>query len=52
MAQRQSLPREFWAFLMSNKKWWLIPIVVVLAVFAALIYMSSTSVAPFVYTLF
>jgi len=52
MAQRQSLAKEFWLFLMSNKKWWLLPMVVVLALFAALIFLSSTAVAPFVYTLF
>jgi hypothetical protein len=52
MAQRQSLIREFWIFLMSNKKWWLIPMVVILAGFAVLIFLSSTAVAPFVYTLF
>lgn len=37
---------------MSNKKWWLLPIVIILGLFATLIYLSSTAVAPFVYTLF
>lgn len=52
MAKRQSLIREFWSFLMQNKKWWLLPMVLILAAFAALIFLSSTAVAPFVYTLF
>ena len=52
MAKRQSLIREFWIFLINNKKWWLLPMVIVLAAFAALIFLSSTAVAPFVYTLF
>jgi len=52
MAKRQSLIRESWAFLMSNKKWWLLPMALVLAAFAALIFLSSTAAAPFIYTLF
>ena len=52
MAKQQSLIFEFWTFIITNKKWWLLPMVVVLAAFAALIFLSSTAVAPFVYTLF
>ncbi|MBI3507686.1 MAG: hypothetical protein HY059_22860 [Proteobacteria bacterium] len=52
MAQRQSLIREFAGFLMENKKWWLIPLVLVLLGLAGLIFLSGTAVAPFVYTLF
>ena len=48
-----SFAREFWDFLRVRKKWWLGPIVVVLALFGALIVFSQGSaVAPFVYTLF
>ena len=43
---------EMWAFLASNKKWWLAPIIVVLLLFAVLIALSSTAVALFIYTLF
>jgi len=43
---------ELWDFLRENKKWWLIPIVVVLLLFGALIFLSSTGLAPFIYTLF
>jgi hypothetical protein len=52
MAKRQSLVREFCAFLMQNKKWWLLPLVLVLLTLTALVFLSGTSVAPFVYTLF
>ncbi len=52
MAQRQSLIREFLAFLRANRKWWLLPLVLVLLGLAALVFLSSTAVAPFVYTLF
>ena len=44
---------EFWAFLRFNKKYWLLPIVVVLVVAGLLIVASQGSaVAPFIYTLF
>jgi hypothetical protein len=48
-----SLLKEIWAFMRIRKKWWLGPIVVVLALFGALIVFSQGSaLAPFVYTLF
>jgi hypothetical protein len=49
---RSSLLREFGAFLKHNKKWWLVPILVVFACFAALIILAGPTVAPFIYTLF
>jgi len=48
-----SLIGELWAFMRVRKKWWLGPIVLVLALFGALIvFTQSSAVAPFVYTLF
>jgi hypothetical protein len=44
--------REFWSFIRQNKKWWMIPMVVVLLLFGVLIVLSGTGVAPFIYTLF
>ena len=43
---------ELWGFLKANKKWWLLPILAVLLVFGLLVLLSSTGVAPFIYTLF
>lgn len=43
---------ETWAFLKENKKWWLLPIVVVLVLFGVLVLLSGSAVAPFIYTLF
>lgn len=43
---------ELWEFLRENKKWWLIPILIVLLLFGLLILLSGTGVAPFIYTLF
>ncbi|MFA4992688.1 MAG: DUF5989 family protein [Candidatus Omnitrophota bacterium] len=45
--------KEFWDFLRVRKKWWLGPIVITLLLLGALIFLSqSSTVAPFVYTLF
>jgi hypothetical protein len=43
---------EFFSFLMHNKKWWLLPVVLVIALLAVLMFASQSAVAPFVYTLF
>jgi hypothetical protein len=44
---------ELWVFLRVRKKYWLLPIVLMLAVFGALIVLTQGSaVAPFIYTLF
>jgi hypothetical protein len=44
---------EFWAFLRERKKFWLLPVLVVLGLFGGLLVLSQGSaVAPFVYTLF
>ena len=46
------LMSDLWGFLKQNKKWWLIPILVILLVFGLLIILSGTGLAPFIYTLF
>jgi hypothetical protein len=51
-AQSESLVSEFWAFLAQNKKWWLLPIVIVMLLLGTLIMLSGTAAAPFIYTLF
>ena len=43
---------EFIDFVLHNKKWWLIPIVVSLLVLGLLVLLSGTGAAPFIYTLF
>ncbi|MCL4206537.1 MAG: hypothetical protein KJ000_28980 [Pirellulaceae bacterium] len=40
---------EFWDFLIHNKKWWITPIIVILLLMGALILLSSTPLAPFIY---
>ena len=44
---------EFWNFLKVRKNFWLLPIILVLALFGGLIILSQGSaVAPFIYTIF
>jgi len=44
---------EIWAFLRNRKKFWLLPIVLVMLLFGGLVILSQISaVAPFIYTLF
>jgi drug/metabolite transporter superfamily protein YnfA len=50
--QDESFLAEFWAFLKHNKKWWLLPIMIVMLLLGVLIFLSSTAAAPFIYTLF
>jgi hypothetical protein len=48
-----SFIRELWTFMRVRKKYWLLPIVVMMAVFGGLVVLSQGSaVAPFIYTLF
>ncbi|MCI5054338.1 MAG: DUF5989 family protein [Pelagibacteraceae bacterium] len=44
---------EFWDFLKVRKKYWLLPILIVLVLFGTLIVLTQgTAVAPFIYTIF
>jgi|TARA_B110000305_G_scaffold204578_1_gene234203 hypothetical protein len=44
---------EFWEFLKIRKKYWLLPILLVLLLFGGLIVLSQGSaIAPFIYTIF
>lgn len=44
---------ELWAFMRVRKKFWMLPIMMMMAVFGGLVVLSKGSViAPFIYTLF
>jgi len=47
-----TLVREFLQFVVENKKWWLIPILISFGLIGLLVLLSSTGAAPFIYTLF
>ena len=49
---RVPLLKDFWFFLIREKRWWLTPILVLLLLLGLLMWLSSTAVAPFIYTLF
>ena len=45
--------QDLWDFLKVRKKYWLLPLIIILLVFAVLIVLSSGSaIAPFIYTIF
>ena len=50
--RKTGMVSEFLYFLKTSKKWWLLPIVVILVAFGILVFLSSTAAAPFIYTLF
>lgn len=48
-----SMTGELWAFMRARKKYWLLPIFVVLALLGGLIVMTQgTALAPFIYSVF
>ncbi|MCD4773186.1 MAG: DUF5989 family protein [Bacteroidales bacterium] len=45
--------RDLWAFLKERKKFWLLPLIIVLLLLGILIvFTSGSAIAPFIYTLF
>jgi competence protein ComGC len=45
--------KELWQFLKVRKKFWLLPLIIVLLIFALIIIVTAgTAIAPFIYTLF
>jgi len=44
---------DLWGFMKTRKKFWLLPLILTLLIFGALILLTSgTAIAPFIYTLF
>jgi hypothetical protein len=50
--ERKSFLREYVDFLVADKKYWMIPLSVVLLLLALIVVLGSTAAAPFIYTLF
>ena len=51
--QRFGIVAELFSFFSSNKRWWLMPILVTLCLFAVLLILAqSSAIAPFIYTFF
>lgn len=50
---RMSVMTEFWEFLRYRKKFWLLPLVVILLLLGVVIVLTANSaLAPFIYTVF
>ena len=48
-----SFVAELWEFLRARKKFWLMPIVIIMVIFGGLVILTKGSaIAPFIYTLF
>ncbi len=48
-----SFAQELWGFLRARKKFWLLPIIIVMGLLGGLIILSQGSaIAPFIYTIF
>ena len=51
--RHMGLARELWGFLKVRKKWWLLPVMIVMLLVGALLVFAHGSVlAPFIYTIF
>ena len=45
--------KDLWGFLRVRKKYWMLPLILILLLFGALIVLTTgTAIAPFIYTLF
>ncbi|HZB25081.1 MAG TPA: DUF5989 family protein [Vicinamibacterales bacterium] len=52
MAQA-GLVSEMWAFMRERKKWWLLPVIVMLLIVGSLlVFAQGSALAPFIYTIF
>jgi len=50
---RNSLLSELWAFMRHRKKWWLLPIILMLLLVGSLlVFAQGSALAPFIYTVF
>jgi len=49
---KSSIVSEFFGFLAHNKKWWLLPLILVLLGLSLVMILGGTAIAPFIYTLF
>ncbi len=50
---KHSLLGELWAFMRERKKWWLLPIIIMLLLVGSLlVFAQGSALAPFIYTVF
>ena len=51
-AGRTNVVTEFFGYLRESKKWWMLPILIVMLGLGVLVLLTNSPVAPFIYTLF
>lgn len=53
-SEKESLLSEIWHYIRAEKKYWLIPLIIVFVMFGALLIVAQTVpvISPFIYTLF
>jgi len=51
-AERTGMLADFIYLLKNNQKWWMLPLILVFIAFGVFMVLSSTGVAPFIYTVF
>ncbi|MBF0479820.1 MAG: hypothetical protein HQL26_10085 [Candidatus Omnitrophica bacterium] len=50
---KSSMLKDLWGFLKSRKRFWLVPIIIILVLLGAILLLTeSSAIAPFIYTLF
>jgi hypothetical protein len=50
---KSTLVREFWEYMKVRKKWWLLPVIVVMLLIGfLLVFAQGSALAPFIYTVF
>lgn len=53
LGSRLSIFKELWDFMKTRKRWWLLPIIIMLVLLGLLIvFTEGSALAPFIYTLF
>jgi Family of unknown function (DUF5989) len=52
LEQNPGFVADLFQFLVQNRKWWLVPIVLVFALLGGLLILGGTSAAPFIYSMF
>jgi len=52
LQEKNSLLRDLWGLIATTKKYWLIPLILILLGLGLLIWAGGTAAAPFIYTLF
>lgn len=51
--RRFGIAGELLAFFVANKRWWMLPMIIVILLLGVFIILAQTSaIAPFIYTLF